>query len=107
MGTLYGQEHGSEWVPGTGPSGESFAGGSGSPGSGRSPWHMLRERRSIPELEKLLEERLTLLYADRAREQGRVTDMNVARQQRGTMVRRGSTAMSSDRSEPLGSPPAG
>ena len=32
----------------------------------RTHWDMLLERRSIPELEELLEERLTLLRASRA-----------------------------------------
>ncbi|GAA1309634.1 hypothetical protein GCM10009634_74840 [Saccharothrix xinjiangensis] len=72
MGTLYGREHGPEWVPGAGPAGESLAGNNRSSGSGRSPWHMLRERRSIPELERLLEERLELLRGSRLREQGRI-----------------------------------
>lgn len=35
------------------------------PASGRTPWEMLRERRSIPELEEILQERLEWLRARR------------------------------------------
>ncbi|WP_447009103.1 RNA polymerase-binding protein RbpA [Saccharothrix sp. DSM 118769] len=66
--TLTGPTHGALWNPGSGSSRASSEGEGRGPKTdrpGRTPWQMLRERRTIPELEALLRERLELLHSVR------------------------------------------